>query len=63
MAEIVNLRRVRKSRARIAKEKEAADNRVAYGTPKELKSLNAARRDKAARDVDAHKRDDGDAED
>jgi hypothetical protein len=57
MAEIVNFRRAKKAKARAAKEKEAADNRVAFGTPKTLKELNAARREKAARDVDAHKRD------
>jgi hypothetical protein len=57
MADIVNLRRARKAKARATKEKEAADNRVSFGTPKALKDLNAARREKAARDVDAHKRD------
>jgi hypothetical protein len=57
MAEIVNLRRARKAKARVTKEKEVTDNRVSFGTPKALKDLNAARRDKAARAVDAHKRD------
>ena len=60
MAEIVNLRRAKKAKARAAKEKTAADNRVAFGTPKSLKDLNTARREKATRDVDAHKRDDED---
>jgi len=57
MAEIVNFRRAKKAKARAAKEKQAEENRVAFGTPKALKDLNTARREKAARDVDAHKRD------
>jgi len=36
MAEIVNLRRARKSKARGEQEKVAADNRVRHGTPKRL---------------------------
>jgi hypothetical protein len=56
MAELVNFRRAKKAKARTAKEKEAEDNRVKFGTPKALKQLNAARREKTEREVDAHKR-------
>jgi hypothetical protein len=57
MADIVNLRRTRKNKARAAKEKHAEQNRVKFGTPKPLKELNAARSEKAGRDLDAHRRD------
>lgn len=57
MAEIVNLKRVRKSKARAEKEKKAGANRLLHGTPKPLRDLAKARRDKSLRDLDAHKKD------
>jgi hypothetical protein len=63
MADIVNLRRTRKNKARAVKEKQAEDNRVKFGTPKSLKQLNAARSEKAERDLDAHRRDKSEDED
>jgi hypothetical protein len=57
MAEIVNLNRVRKAKARDEKAKAAEQNRVLHGTPKALKRLEKARTDKARRDLDAHKKD------
>ena len=39
MAEIVNLRNARKARAKAAKDKTAAANRVLHGTPKALRKL------------------------
>ena len=63
MADIVNLRRTRKNKARAVKEKQAEDNRVKFGTPKPLKQLNAARSEKAERDLDAHRREDGEGKD
>ena len=57
MAEIVNLRRVRKAKARDEKEKAAENNRAVHGTPKHLRNLAKAKSDKAARDLDAHKKD------
>jgi hypothetical protein len=42
MADIINLRRARKSKKRSDDEKLAADNRVAFGQPKALKILNEA---------------------
>lgn len=54
----INLRQVRKRKAREAKAKQAEANRVAHGTPKALKDLEAARREKLARTVEGHKRSD-----
>ena len=57
MAELINLRRARKAKARGEKEKAAEANRLLHGTPKNLRDLAKARGDKAARDLDAHKKD------
>jgi hypothetical protein len=57
MAEIVNLRRARKAKARGEKEKAAEVNRTLHGTPKHLRDLAKAKSAKAARDLDAHKKD------
>ena len=47
MAEIVNLNRARKAKARAEKKKTAEANRVLHGTPKNLRNLAQARKDKA----------------
>ena len=57
MADIINLNRARKAKAKAEKTKAAEQNRVLHGTPKHLKELGNARKDKARRDLDAHKRD------
>ena len=57
MAELINLRGARKAKARREKEKAAEANRLLHGTPKKLRDLAKARGDKAARDLDAHKKD------
>jgi hypothetical protein len=57
LAEIVNLRRARKAKARDEKEKTADANRLLHGTPKNLRNLAKARSDKAMRDLNAHKKD------
>jgi hypothetical protein len=57
MAEIVNLRRVRKAKARDEKEKAADANRILHGAPKQLRDLAKAKSAKAARNLDAHKKD------
>jgi hypothetical protein len=57
MGEIVNLRQVRKAKARDEKTKTAQANRTLHGTPKRLRTLAKAKSDKAARDLDAHKKD------
>lgn len=57
MTEIVNLRQARKAKARDEKAKTAEANRTLHGTPKHLRNLAKARSEKAARDLDAHKKD------
>lgn len=55
MSEIINLRRARKEKARAAKAKDACENRTRHGVVKSLRSLTEGHKDKAARDLDAHK--------
>jgi Domain of unknown function (DUF4169) len=55
MAEIVNLRRARKAAKRMEEDKSAASARVKHGTPKALRDEINARREKAARDIEAHR--------
>lgn len=56
MAEIVNLKRARKVLARVEAEAEAATNRAAHGRTKAEKKLSAAREQRSAKTLDAHKR-------
>jgi hypothetical protein len=55
MAEIINFKRAKKAKARAAADEKAAANRVAHGTPKVVRELAKAQRDKDAGKVDAHK--------
>jgi hypothetical protein len=55
-ADIVNLRRARKAKARSEREKTAADNRVAFGLSKAEKRLTKAEREREQRAIDAHRR-------
>ena len=55
MAEIVNLRRVRKAKDRAEKEKTAQANRVLHGTPKQLRKLSEAQKDKAEQRLAGHR--------
>jgi len=55
MAEIVNLRRVRKHRAREVAEIAAQQNRISFGRTKAERALAEAERDKAARQLDGHR--------
>jgi hypothetical protein len=55
MAELVNLRKVRKAAARRREEARAAENRVAYGRSKAERALANARSDKLSREIDAHR--------
>jgi hypothetical protein len=57
MAEIVNLRRARKQKARTAKERQASLNRVRFGTPKSEQKVNSARSEKERADLEAKKLD------
>ena len=55
MAEIVNLRRARKQRARQDAEKQAQQNRISFGRTKAERSLTDAERDKAAQALEGHR--------
>jgi hypothetical protein len=57
VAEIINLRRARKAKARDAKAAEAESNRVKHGVAKSVRNLASARSEKDKRDVDARKLD------
>ena len=57
MAEIVNLRRMKKAKARAEKSVQADANRTRHGTPKSIRDLARAREDKAAHDLDAQRLD------
>ena len=55
MAEIFNLRRARKAKERVVKEKAAEANRVLHGTPKHLRKLSEAEKAKAEQRLAAHR--------
>jgi Domain of unknown function (DUF4169) len=57
MAEIVNLRRARKAKARDEKSREAEANRVKHGIAKPVRELAKARVEKQVRDAEAHRLD------
>jgi Domain of unknown function (DUF4169) len=59
-AEIVNLRHARKAKAKAQKEKTAEAKRVLHGTPKALRNLAKARKDKADKALSSHTLDDKD---
>ena len=52
MAEIINLNRARKDRAKAEAKTQAAVNRAAHGRPKAEKDLAHAQADKRDRDLD-----------
>lgn len=64
MAEIVNLRHVRKQQARAEKERLAAENRAAHGRSKTGKRAAVDEREKSAAFIDGHRRErpDGDGD-
>ena len=55
MAEIVNLRRARKAKARGEREKIADANRIAHGTPKREREAAKTNKDRTTYLLDAHK--------
>lgn len=55
MVDIINLRTVRKHKAREAKDEKAAENRVRFGQLKSDKKLLHSRKDKTEKQLDAHK--------
>jgi hypothetical protein len=60
MAELVNLRTVRKQAKRKQDEARADANRLAYGQRKGARKLATAQEAKASRDLDGHRIDKGD---
>jgi len=54
MAEIVNLNKARKQRAKADKEKTAQANRVTFGTPKALRNLSDAQKTQADQRLSGH---------
>ena len=57
MAELVNLRRARKAKARVDKEAAAAQARAIHGRTKADKALETAKSKLARKRLDAHKKD------
>jgi hypothetical protein len=55
MAEIVNLKRVKKAKARAEKSAQADANRAKHGTPKAVRDLARVREEKAEENLEAHK--------
>lgn len=62
MAEIVNLNKARKAKARAEDKAQAAENRAKFGRPRGEKAAEKARADKAARDLEGHRLSDDNAE-
>ena len=62
MAEIVNLRRARKAREKAEKEKTAEANRLLHGTPKHLRKLSEAQKDKAEQHLSGHRLEKGESD-
>lgn len=62
MAEIINLRRARKAKARTEKDAAADANRVKHGTPKALRNLAETRREQAAERLSGHRLDEPDTD-
>ncbi|WP_375690549.1 DUF4169 family protein [Pseudooceanicola sp. LIPI14-2-Ac024] len=54
---VVNLNRARKQQDRVKKRAQADENAVKFGRTKAEKQADTARADKAARELDGHKRD------
>jgi uncharacterized protein DUF4169 len=59
MAELINLRTVRKRARRRDEDVRAAGNRFAHGQPKSQRKLDAAQKTKARQDLDRHRIDKG----
>jgi hypothetical protein len=55
MAEIINLRRARKGKARAEREERAAANRREHGRPHALREITEAERRLADRHLDGHR--------
>ncbi len=55
-ADIVNLRRARKAKARADRERTAAENRRVFGRTRAERTAEAAERERAERHIDGHHR-------
>jgi hypothetical protein len=55
MTEIVNLRTVRRQKARAEKDKAAEANRIKHGTPTALRKLEEARKTQADQRISGHR--------
>ncbi len=55
MAELINLRRARKAKARVGKAAEADASRTKHGVSKSVRDLAKARTAKELRDIEARK--------
>ncbi len=55
-ADIINLRQVRKRKARRDRQEHAAENRTRFGRTKAEREVESARSDKALRDIEGHRR-------
>ena len=55
-ADIVNLRRARKTKTRAERDRQAAENRVAFGRTKLEKTQAKAAEDRATKALDGHRR-------
>lgn len=60
MAELVNLRTVRKRASRQQEEARASSNRLAHGQPKHIRKLKAAQQEQAEHNLDQHRIEPGD---
>ena len=56
-AEVVNLRKVRKQRARIANERRAEENRTKFGRTRSARAQDDAEKFRTAKTLDGAKRD------
>ncbi|WP_082530906.1 DUF4169 family protein [Devosia sp. Root436] len=56
MADIINLRNVRKQKARAGKEAQAAQNRVLFGRTRAEKLKQAAEKAQADKHIEGHKK-------
>ena len=59
-ADIVNLRRVRKAKSRAEHDRQADANRVAYGRTKTEKTATKSERERSAKTLEDHRRDNKD---
>lgn len=61
MGDLVNLNKARKARAKAAAGKQAADNRLKFGMTKAEKKKLADEKDRLARHVEGHRRNNDDS--